>query len=1163
MEENPEVITRIRDGRGEVRIQILGKDNDDITYTIALFDMDKEKFYQLEEKREQKQCEICRKKFENIDNLYITAYRLVMCIRCASPSYIKVLQNKSNSSKKDSEIYIEDDPSVDKTYFLLKAKRQCKTCDITFKKEEELETHNKSMGYGHGLLQCETCNEAFKTKENLEFHKIFYHEKRCDTCNITINRYDLENHNESVHGHKKTIKMEENQSNKNIEIKCEPCDMIVENKEGLIVHDKSMHTPKTCDKTEEKEKELQIHKLRDHNESHGHKERSSPIIKSYPTDNDKNDQIEKTRSPKKLKRRVIPRIKVLKKISKNYPVKIDPGKIINDNKDSNDKEEISGKEDENFPIQKEFNRDHNTYKDKEEISGKEDENFPIQKEFNRDHNTYNDKEEINGKKDENFPIKKEFDSDHNTYNDKEEISGKKNENFPITDEFNSDHNTYNDKEEINGKIAKMIATIDMLCRISNVHKEYDITKELIRIKNDPTKNNEAKWTALRNLLPKIYSLVQNIREDKEEISGKKNDPGKIINDKEEISGKEDENFPIQKEFNSDHNTYNDKEETSGKEDENFPIQKESNSDHNTYNDKEEINGKKDENFPGQNDRNDYNEKEKINGKKDNNLPVKNDKGKTNKDHSDHNDKQEISGKKDEKFPFQTEHNEISGEDEKCLHPNIKNHRKDYSDKEEIYGKKDNNFPLDYSDKKEINGKKDNNFPLENNQDKINNDHKEFNAKEEISGKKDENPPGQNDRNEYNDKEKVNGKKDDKFPVKNAKANKLRRKKKENETESMEYLYKNYSLLCTIYSLLGIIAIIILSVNNILVPAEIERGKFTSIYPSPAQFRIWEKSKFNDIAKGAQYKSESNDQDRLSQNVKGALIRRDQLIDPNSVINDQGKLSQKAKGAQHKSESNDQGKLSQKAKGAQYKSESNDQGRLSQNVKGALISKDQLTDPNSVINDQGKLSQKAKGAQYKSESVINDSDQIHRSRSSHSLFALGLSWKKGNTVNERGEYILLLLIIFYLLSFPRESIVQINARGGSNLFLPTNCKTLHTQTFPSVSHKKSNYHRGSNSTYRNVCQFTESLRSATYIIWSNSKYYNVYEFTRLSLLGSRFISGKNHNHSSTIHEIFNLICPYGIQWPSNEYATHQEILTKSKIQWPPEKVATMWTVANSN
>ena len=97
MEENPEIITRIRNGRGEVRIQTLGKDNDDITYTIALFDMDKEKYYQLEEKREQKQCEMCLKKFENIDNLYITAYRRVMCIRCASPSYIKVLQNKSDS----------------------------------------------------------------------------------------------------------------------------------------------------------------------------------------------------------------------------------------------------------------------------------------------------------------------------------------------------------------------------------------------------------------------------------------------------------------------------------------------------------------------------------------------------------------------------------------------------------------------------------------------------------------------------------------------------------------------------------------------------------------------------------------------------------------------------------------------------------------------------------------------------------------------------------------------------------------------------------------------------------------------------------------------------------------------------------------------------------
>ena len=179
----------------------------------------------------------------------------------------------------------------------------------------------------------------------------------------------------------------------------------------------------------------------------------------------------------------------------------------------------------------------------------------------------------------------------------------------------------------------------------------------------------------------------------------------------------------------------------------------------------------------------------------------------------------------------------------------------------------------------------------------------------------------------------------------------------------------------------------------------------------------------------------------------------------------------------------------------------------------------------------------------------------------------------------------MLIILYLLSSPRKSIVQINARGGSSHFLPTKCKTLLIQTFPSVSHenKESNYHIGSNSTYRNVCQFTESLRLTTYIIRSNSKYYNVYEFTRLLLLAIRIsrvlsqnaggspsfnlavskISKFIYNRSSAINEKCNFIFSYGVQWPSDKNATHQGKLTESKIQWPPEKVATMWTVANSN
>ena len=171
-------------------------------------------------------------------------------------------------------------------------------------------------------------------------------------------------------------------------------------------------------------------------------------------------------------------------------------------------------------------------------------------------------------------------------------------------------------------------------------------------------------------------------------------------------------------------------------------------------------------------------------------------------------------------------------------------------------------------------------------------------------------------------------------------------------------------------------------------------------------------------------------------------------------------------------------------------------------------------------------------------------------------------KEGNTINKPGENIFLLLIIFCLLSFPRESIAQSNAQGESTIFLPTNSKT-----FLSVRHKNkdSNYLIGSNSTYWIVCQFTETLQSTAYSIWSNSTFYNVPSqnigvrpnFKLAISRKSKFIV------NSTIHEIVNYIFPGGIQWPSNESATHQEKLTESNIQWPPEKIANMWTVANSN
>merc|ERR1712030_216755 len=220
--------------------------------------------------------------------------------------------------------------------------------------------------------------------------------------------------------------------------------------------------------------------------------------------------------------------------------------------------------------------------------------------------------------------------------------------------------------------------------------------------------------------------------------------------------------------------------------------------------------------------------------------------------------------------------------------------------------------MGYSDKDEIHVRKDTSFSAKNDQGGIRNNtyNNENNDKEKVNGKKDKKFPAQNEQgitnngqSDYTNRKENNGKKKVNSSNKIL-ANKLPRKKKENEKESMEYLYKNYSLFCEIYSLLGIIAIIILSINNILTLAEIDRGKFTNSDP-------------------ARYKSEP-----VSNN-------------PKNLINDQGKIL-----TDLDSVSNDQDNLSQKAKGVRCKSES-----ISTNPEK---SEPVTNNTDNLINDQGKL-----------------------------------------------------------------------------------------------------------------------------------------------------------------------------------------------------------------
>ena len=74
--------------------------------------------------------------------MYITADKHVKCIKCTNPSYANLLENDSKNHK-------ENDQSVDKTYFLIKAKqkksKQCEICNITVENENELKIHRKSV----------------------------------------------------------------------------------------------------------------------------------------------------------------------------------------------------------------------------------------------------------------------------------------------------------------------------------------------------------------------------------------------------------------------------------------------------------------------------------------------------------------------------------------------------------------------------------------------------------------------------------------------------------------------------------------------------------------------------------------------------------------------------------------------------------------------------------------------------------------------------------------------------------------------------------------------------------------------------------------------------------------------------------------------------------
>ena len=119
-----------------------------INYTNAHFSIALEDYLKLKAKREEyKQCEICTKKVENENDLYITADKRVKCIKCTNPSYANLFENDSKNHK-------ENDQSVDKTYFLIKAKqKQCETCNITVENENELKIHRKSV---HGPIPDES-----------------------------------------------------------------------------------------------------------------------------------------------------------------------------------------------------------------------------------------------------------------------------------------------------------------------------------------------------------------------------------------------------------------------------------------------------------------------------------------------------------------------------------------------------------------------------------------------------------------------------------------------------------------------------------------------------------------------------------------------------------------------------------------------------------------------------------------------------------------------------------------------------------------------------------------------------------------------------------------------------------------------------------------------
>ena len=136
-----------------------------------------------------------------------------------------------------------------------KKKKSC-GCDITFNNMREKENHIRNVHKSY--LKCPKCNSFLSNTDSLKKHLKNKHvEIQCESCDyVTEDRAYFKIHQKKVHA---------------VELQCESCDFVTEDKGVFKIHQKKVHTVKPyvcpyygCEKTFKSLEYKQIHFTRAH-----------------------------------------------------------------------------------------------------------------------------------------------------------------------------------------------------------------------------------------------------------------------------------------------------------------------------------------------------------------------------------------------------------------------------------------------------------------------------------------------------------------------------------------------------------------------------------------------------------------------------------------------------------------------------------------------------------------------------------------------------------------------------------------------------------------------------------------------------------------------------------------------------------------------------------